>query len=292
MEDLISLEGAYDLHVHTHPCLFPRLTDDEGAVRAAAQAGLAGILLKCHHESTVSRARALQAQYPDLQVYGGIVLNGFVGGINPEAVEAALRMGARQVWMPTTDAKNHAVVHGSRGKYDVQDGRKDAEADLEGITIYGADGTLSEATREVLKLVAEHDAILGTCHLSPEEIFDLVREARALGVRKILITHPFFKVPSLDLPALQELTNMGAIAEFGYCTVSPMWHYATVQTVAETIRTLGARHCIIMSDGGQRHNPMPAEGLRIFAQCLYECGIGRDELDILMRENPAVLVSS
>ncbi len=291
MNKLISIEGAYDLHVHTHPCLFPRLVDDYGAVKAAAEAGLAGMMLKCHHESTVSRAAQTQSCVEGIKVFGGIVLNEYVGGLNPMATEAALRLGAKEVWMPTVDADNHAKVHGSKGKYDVQDGRNDGEVDLSGITVYDEDGNISENAKAILKLVAEYDAILGTCHLGKKEIFDLVAEAKKIGVNKILITHPYFKVPKLNLQEIKELVAMGAMAEFGYCTVSPMWHYATVQEVAATIKEIGAEHAIIISDAGQRHNPMPHESLRIFAQCLYECGLSESQIDYLIRQNPEKLIS-
>lgn len=287
---LISIEGAYDLHVHTHPCLFPRLADDYEAVCAAAEAGLSGIMLKCHHESTVSRARATANSIDNIEVFGGIVLNEHVGGINPSAVEAALRLGAKEVWMPTVDAENHAKAHGSKGKYDVQDGRKDDKQDLSGVTIYDQDGSISEETRTILGLIAEHDAILGTCHLGKTEIFDLVREAKSNGVKKILITHPYFKVPGFSRAETKELVEMGAMAEFGYCTVSPMWHYTTVQEVAATIQEIGAENAIIISDAGQQHNPLPHESLRVFAQCLHESGLSEKELELLMKKNPEMLI--
>ncbi|KUO51821.1 MAG: hypothetical protein APF76_02720 [Desulfitibacter sp. BRH_c19] len=288
---LINLEGAYDLHVHTTPCLFPRLCDDREAVAAAAAAGLGGMMLKCHHESTVSRARELQKDYDTFNVYGGIVLNDYVGGINPMAVEAALKMGAKEVWMPTIDADNHAKAHGSKGKYDVQAGGNTGDIDeTKGVSVFDAEGNMTKQTMEVLKLVAEYNVILGTCHLSQQEIFKVVKTARDIGVQKILITHPFFKVPAFAVSQIKELVSMGAIAEFGYCSVSPMWHYATVQEVTAAIKEIGAQNCIIISDAGQRHNPMPHESLRVFAQCLYECGITKDELTILMKENPQKLV--
>ncbi|WP_227767322.1 DUF6282 family protein [Zhaonella formicivorans] len=289
---LISLEGAYDLHVHTHPCLFPRLCDDRAAVTAAAQAGLAGMMLKCHHESTVSRARELQREFDNFKVFGGIVLNEYVGGINPQAVEAALKMGAKEVWMPTIDADNHAKAHGSKGKYDVQEGGSTGDgSEIKGVNVLDSEGNINRQTKEVLKLVAEFDVILGTCHLSPDEIYKLVKAAKELGVKKILITHPFFKVPALSVSQLKELVAMGAKAEFGYCTVSPMWHYATVQEVTAALKEIGAENAIIISDAGQRHNPMPHESLRVFAQCLYECGMSKEELRLLMVDNPKALLN-
>jgi hypothetical protein len=286
---LLSLEGAVDLHIHSHPCLFPRLVDDEQVAAGAAGAGLAAVVLKCHHESTVSRARALDRRFADLRVFGGIVLNYYVGGINPPAVEAALKLGARQVWMPTIDADFHAQVHGSRGVYDVQaGGRSDARA---GITVFAPGRQcLSDEAHEVLRLVAEYGAILGTAHLSFAESLAVVQRARELGVERVLITHPFFKVPALTPAQLRQLVELGAWAEFGYCTVSPMWGYATVAQVAATIRELGAERCVLMSDGGQTHNPPPQEGLRLLAQCLYEKGLSRAEIETMVSDNPRRLL--
>ncbi len=288
---MISLEGVFDLHVHSHPCLFPRICDDRDAVAAAAAAGLGGILLKCHHESTVSRACELQKSYEDFRVYGGIVLNEYVGGINPLAVEAALKLGGKEVWMPTIDADNHAKVHGSRGKYDVQEGGSTGDAEeVKGISVVDSDGNINEQTKEVLQLIADHNAILGTCHLSQDEIYRLIKTAKEIGVKKILITHPFFKVPAFSVSQVKELVKLGATAEFGYCTVSPMWHYATVQEVTAAIKEIGVKNCIIISDAGQRHNPMPHESIRVFAQCLHECGMSKEDISVLTKENPRGLV--
>src|SRR6185295_18176550 len=119
---------------------------------------------------------------------------------------------------------------------------------------------------EALELVAEHNAILGTCHLSPREIVTLVREARNVGIEKIVVTHPFFKVPNLDLDTIEELVRLGAMPEFGYCTVSPAWQYAAPEKIAAAVARVGASRCLLVSDTGQRHNPMPDEALRIFGQ--------------------------
>jgi hypothetical protein len=223
-----------------------------------------------------------------LHIFGGVVLNSYVGGINPKAAEAALKLGGKEVWLPTIDAAYHAKMHGSTGMYDVQvaAGKKKS---TEGIRLV-QDGEVIPAAREVFSLIAEHNAILGTCHQSYDELKVLIPAARKMGVRKILLTHPFFKVPGLTLDQIQELVALGSIAEFGYCTVSPMWAYATIPQVAKAIQALGAGNCIIISDAGQRSNPMPPEALRIFAQGLFECGITEGELDTMVRKNPAALL--
>ncbi len=167
----ISVEGAIDLHVHSYPSLFSRIGDDRVIVRAAAEAGMRAILLKEHYESTVSRAYLLKSEFPTIEIYGGIVLNSFVGGINPAAVEASLRMGAKAVWMPTVDAANEAQVFGSTVGYCSKDGDRRT---VEGITILEENGLRAEVY-EVIELVIEHKAFLGTGHLFPNEILALAR---------------------------------------------------------------------------------------------------------------------
>jgi hypothetical protein len=284
---LVDITGAVDLHCHPFPDLFPRLADDFDIVRAARDAGMKAILLKCHHESTVSRAYLVQRVIPGIRVFGGIVLNYYVGGINAAAVEAALRLGGKEVWMPTVDAGYHAEVHGGTGGYDSQQGGR---SQAEGIWVTDKEGRLKPEVKEVLELVAQHGAILGTCHISPREIIALVREARSVGVEKIVITHPYFRVPNIDLDTLEEAARLGAMPEFGYCTVSPAWQYAAPEKIAESVARIGASRCLLVSDTGQRHNPLPSEALRIFAQTVFEKGVPMEQVMKMITHNPMQLL--
>jgi hypothetical protein len=283
----VDITGAVDLHCHPYPDLFPRLADDFDIVQAARAAGMKAVVLKCHHENTVSRAYLVQRVMPGIKVYGGVVLNYYVGGVNPAAVEAALRLGGKEVWMPTVDAGYHAEVHGGTGGYDSQSGGRSR---AEGIWVTDADGKLRPEVKEVLALVAEYKAILGTCHLSPREIVALVREARDVGVEKIVVTHPYFKVPNLDLDTLEEVARLGAMPEFGYCTLSPAWHYAVVEKVVESVQRIGASRCLLVSDTGQRHNPLPSEALRVFAQTVFEKGVLMEDVERMIASNPLDLL--
>lgn len=282
----MDVDGAIDLHCHPYPDLFPRLADDFDIALAARDAGMRALVLKCHHENTVSRAYLVQRMVPEIRVFGGVVLNSYVGGINPAAVEAALRLGGKEVWMPTVDAGYHAEVHGGTGGYDAQKGGRSGE----GIWVADRDGTLKPEVTEVLKLVAEHQAILGTSHLSPKEIVTLIREARALGVDKIVVTHPFFKVPNLDLDTVEEVARLGAMPEFGYCTISPAWAYAVPDKLVAAIRRATPSRCLLVSDTGQRHNPLPSEALRVFAQTVFEkgadAGIDEAAINTMISKNP------
>lgn len=280
----ISVEGAIDIHIHTNPDLLNRIGDDRDIVRKAKASGMLGVQLKGHSESTVSRARLIGQEFPEVNVFGGIVLNRYVGGINPYAVEASLRNGGKTVWMPTVDANHHAKKYGRTGRYSVQE--LDSKGSKIGISVLKKNGDLIDELIEILDLINEYNAVLGTSHLSPEEIIKLIDTAKERKVEKICLTHPFVKVPGVDLDFLKIVVPKGVFAEFGYCTITPMWANAKVDQVRESIQALGAENCIIMSDGGQVHNPWPHEGLRIFAQSLHEKGITPKELERMMITNP------
>lgn len=285
--ELVDLRGAVDMHVHSHPDMFPRLTDDLEVAIAARDAGLRAIVYKCHHEPTVTRAYFTRSLVPGLEVYGGVVLNSYVGFVNPAAVDAALGLGGKVVWMPTADAGYHAQIHGSTGNYGTQKGGRET---ADGYWIFDDEDRIKDEVIEVLKLVAERNAILATCHLSPREIVALTERARKEGVEKIVITHPFYKVPNLDLETLRHLTNLGAIAEFIYTGVSPFWRSETIDQVAHAISELGASRCILVSDSGQRHNPVSPEALRLFAQMLLEKGVSNADITTMIRDLPTALL--
>ena len=107
---MLTLNGFYDLHIHSAPAPFVRIGDSADIARWCAEAGMAGIVIKSHFESTVSKAYharlAVRDAFPEFQVFSGIALNRGVGGVNPGAVELALQQGAKIVWLPTLDAAN------------------------------------------------------------------------------------------------------------------------------------------------------------------------------------------
>src|SRR3954469_15645814 len=79
-----------------------RSVDAFEAAREAAAAGHRAIVLKSHDSPTASLAWAVQRDVGNtISVFGGICCDREVGGMNPAAVEVALALGARIVWLPT-----------------------------------------------------------------------------------------------------------------------------------------------------------------------------------------------
>ena len=94
--------GAINMHCHHGPDPHrARSVDAAEAVAEAAAIGMAGVVLKSHAYPTGPIAILMQKTVRDLRVFGGICCDFEVGGLNPAAVEVALRTGARVVWMPT-----------------------------------------------------------------------------------------------------------------------------------------------------------------------------------------------
>ncbi len=274
--DDVDLSGTIDIHMHTAPDVRPRKLDALEAARQAAARGMRAIVLKSHWTSTTDRAALVQPAANGLRVFGGLALNESVGGFNPAAVEAALRAGAVQIWMPTISAAAHRHPRPAHG-----------------LTLDDAQGHLQPGVEEILRLVAEQDAVLGTGHLSTPEIMRLVPAARAAGVRKLVITHP--EHPPVEMPALlqEELRDRHGVL-FERCLIStlPNTDYEPIpfEALAAMIRRVGEASTILSTDLGQPENPYPVDGLASYIAQLLDAGFTQAAVDCMSRENPARLL--
>ena len=161
------LVGAYDLHVHVAPDVVPRAQDWLELGEAAQAAGLAGMVLKDHTGSTAGQAQLLNRIFPDRpRFFGSLTLNPPVGGLNPHAAAAALRLGAVVIFFPTYAAKCQIDRMGVDGFPEPFPWARTAGA---GIGILNTQAELKPEVLDILRLIAQHDAVLATGHLSPPE---------------------------------------------------------------------------------------------------------------------------
>lgn len=288
LQDIVNLKGAIDLHIHSAPCLFPRIADDIEMATEAKRVGMRAIALKSPFESTVGRAYHANKQVSGIDVYGGIVLNNWTGGINPSAVLKTLKMGGKLIWMPTFDSDFHAKVYGGTGKYKEKSMRFET-INQKPISVL-KDGELTNETKIVVEIVKEYDAILGTGHISENEIRLLVEYSARIGGIKIVITHPNWPTPGVDIDFLQAMAKLGAIAEFCASSIGPLTYFLPPIKAKEYIDILGTDNIILSSDCGVAFYPMPMEFLRVFASCLYESGVSIEQLKEMMIQNPKRLL--
>lgn len=272
-EDFI--KGLIDMHIHTAPDVGPRLLNDIEAASSARDAGMQAILIKSHYTLTADRASIAELEVGGIRVFGGLVLNAAVGGLNPEAVETALRMGAKEIWMPTISARH---VHSQRGEN-------------RGISVFTKDGKFSPELYEIIKLIIKHNAILATGHLSPEESLALVAYAQDIGLHKFLVTHPEAAFIQMPIQTQKDIASKGVFFERCYVdTTQVMDNPIRIRGIVKAIREVGVESTVLTTDFGQIGNPPPVEGMRSYLSDLITCDFKLHELRQMAEENPAYLL--
>jgi hypothetical protein len=277
----IRLEGAADLHCHFGPdARRERSVTAVEAARDAAEAGHTAVVLKAHDFPTASLAWAVAQQVDGVAVFGGICCDREVGGVNPWAVEVALRLGAKVVWLPTLTSQQ-----------DVDNG---VAARLGfppvGLRVVDDDGALLPETHEVLDLVAEHGAILATGHVSAAEHYAVAKAFAPRG--NVVVTHAMEELagPRLSVEQCVELADLGAFIEL--CAMTCLGALATksVKDIAHTIAAVGPARCTLATDYGQKVNPRPAAGLGAYVDALWDVGVREGDLRVMACTNPTRLL--
>ena len=284
------LRGAIDLHTHSAPSLFDRLVDDVELAEQARAAGMRAVLYKAHEQDTTGRAALVRRVVPGIRAFGGIVVNHVVGGLNPVAVDASIKLGARMVWMPTMSAQHHIAFFGGSHFGARMKGKTSAAGASQGLTVLDGTGRVRPEVQEILQLIAAAGICLSTGHLSLAEVQALVPAARMAGVSRILVTHPDLMLSGIEVADQKALADAGAILEKDVNTLGPPWHSTTLEAMVHSIREVGPARCVLATDYGQLHSPAPVEGLRIFVQLCLEQGIPEAEIRTMVADNPARLL--
>jgi hypothetical protein len=289
-----SLQGAYDLQIHVGPDVIGRRIDDIDCAKEFLDHGLKGFVLKSHYIQTGERAQVVTKAVPGIKAFGAITLNHSVGGLNPVAVEIAGRSGCKIVWMPTVDAQNETAgrLDGGSAKLPFW-ANIQRELAAEGISppplsLVDAAGKVTEPARRCMERIAKHNMILATGHVGRKEIFAIVNEAKAIGVKKVLVTHAEFPSQSLTGEEQKDLADLGAIIE--HCFTTTYTNKAPWETAFANIRKTGVSRTAISTDLGQTINPPVAEGFAMFAQKLLDAGFSADEVRTMAVTIPTRLV--
>ena len=282
------LKDAFDLHVHAGPDVIARRQDLVELARDAKQAGMAGLALKDHTTSTAGRCHALNRLFEGPPTfYGCVALNPPVGGLNPSAVESALREGARIVHFPTYGALNH-IQRWGRGKPPTA---FPIPADHAGSTIWDGSGGLRPEVDAILDLIARFDAVLATGHLSGQESLALLRRARERGVTRAMVNHVSESVATITLEQQREAASLGAVLEHAFFALTAACPgTVTIEEMRDQIRAVGVGSVVLTSDLGQLSNAPAVEGFAAHLESLLQAGMTRDELRVMTCDVPRRLV--
>lgn len=281
------LKGAFDLHVHCSPDVVPRAQDVYDLAHAAHKAQMAGVGLKDHTTSTVGRCQTLNRMYPNgPRFFSSIALNPPVGGLNPSAVEAALAAGVDFVYFPTYSAAHHIELYG-----DVTPVPHPADGICRLSVLEGESGTLTRDAQAIVRLIAEHDAVLATGHISPRESLTLLEHAQSQGVERMVVTHASQSVPDMSVDEQRKCVALGAVIEHCFLAVTDCCPGAiSLDVIAQQIRAVGTEHVILSSDFGQPVNGPPIEAFGKHAGQLLSLGFNESDLQVMLCDNPRRLV--
>lgn len=286
------LHGAVDIHVHQAPDIYPRIEDHLELAQGARSAGIRALCLKCHNFPTVQMAETTRKTVQGIDVFGSIVCNLHVGGVNPVAVEAALKYGARQIYLPTVDSTNHERLVGTIGEHgkglQVKGGLSDYTRNHPRIRVTDPAGAIDAALREVLQLVADAGVILNFGHVSIGEMQAVLAAARKQNVRRIVVDHPFFS--RLSVEEQVTLAELGVFINYTAGELLPRWWRVSIADFAASIRRIGVERMILSSDCGQLHNPPEPEAMRMMCQLLLEEGFSADDIKRMLHHNPAEIL--
>ncbi len=285
------LEGICELHVHCSPDLFRRPFDEISFAKNASSVGYRAVLSKCHFAVNADRAQLVRQVVPGIGFFGGVVLNHNVGGLNAEAVRAAIGFGAKEIWMPTLHAENHIKIMGAP-VYPTKAWEKQVDlGNPRGISILDKEGDLKPEVYEILDLIASADIILGTSHISREEVFALIKAAKRAGVNKMLVTHAGYRVTPWSIEDQMLMADIGAHIEYSVQSIIDVFDRCISSCeIAEAIKKIGADRCVMVTDLGQIANPHPIEGMRQFVYMMIANGITRQDIEKMTKDNPSKLL--
>jgi hypothetical protein len=288
------LTGAVDLHCHSGPSVMPRRIDHIEASKQAAEAGLKAILFKDHYYSVTPIAALLTDHFQDLnlQFLSGLALNNSVGGFNRYAVDHAIKLGANLIWMPTFSSQNHLDEH-KRDKDFEEKFPTTKEQMLAPTPLRAVDeaGNVLDEVKFILDLIAEHDLVLSSGHLHISEIWPLFDEAKARGVKRLLVNHPTYVVGA-SLEDITKLVEAGAYVEHSMCMFDERSKYKFYdpEDLDAMIKAAGVERTILGSDLGQVDNPLPVEGFRLVIGLCLDLGYAPEDIRQMISSNACDLM--
>lgn len=275
------MQGIIDMHIHAAPYVRARKLDDLELMESSVQRGVRAIVLKSHNVPTADRAylvnRVAAEKYPDVKftAFGGLCLNRPVGGLNPDAAETSLKLGAKVIWLPTNTAENHY--------------RKNGKDPSTGVVVT-RDGKAVDELQDIFALVKQYNAVLATGHIGAEECFPVVEAARAAGVEKIVITHPEFWVVGMTPEQQADIVRKyDVLLESVYAQPVNGSYKINIPDNIAAMKAIGPEHFVISTDSGQTVNPYWYESYTTYFKAVSEV-FTSEQVRKMTHDNPAWLL--
>lgn len=306
------MDGLVDIHVHGAPAggwLAGRPTVVHTTMEASKQK-VGALVFKDHNTMSCNfsqmvneafdiikdeKAKQGEEDFQPTKLYGGIVLNYPVGGLNPAAVTTALGYGdCKEVWLPSTSSKwqldNIAKEQGTMNST--------------GIAV-SENGELLPEMKEVLDIMADYNnnsagqrVALSACHVSNAEKFDVLRYIKKKGMDiDVIIDHVTQELTIATEEEFLEMIDLGAYLEFAETSCVPWtgmqdWIINfdfSFNLIKSLINKKGTDHLLLCSDSGQpSHEFVP--GWRSFLKTLLAQGVSHQHVREMSCDIPKKLI--
>jgi hypothetical protein len=289
LEDII--KQSIDMHVHIGPDLIPRkytlqslLIEEKGKI--------GGFVLKNHFYPTAPFIQEIK-QSSEIKLYGGVVLNNTIGGLNPEAIYASSMLvdSPIVVWFPTIHARNFLM----KSQYEIAPewvnnknfiARKSKEVCSIDVVV---NNKLTVDAIAVLKAIKKCKAVLATGHISWQEAVIVANKALELGITKIILTHPIYQKIAMPIAIQQQLAQEGCFIEIPYSMFSI--DSISLEQIIAQISTIHPKNIILSSDVGQPFSASPSQSLSSFVAKLIKRGVSMDAIFTMLVDNPQRLLN-
>lgn len=303
------MNGLIDIHVHGAPAggwLAGRPTVIQTTM-AASEQKVGGLVFKDHNTMTnnfgmiVNEAMEIVKklkeekgeEFTPTKLYGGIVLNDAVGGLNPTAVRTALSGygDCVEVWLPSLSAKwQNDCIYAERGL-----------PSPGGIVVSEENGDIVPAMVEILEIMADYNnnsegrrVALAACHVSNKEKFDLLRYIKKRGLDvDTVIDHVTQQLTIATEEEMKEMLELGAYLQFAETSCVPWtgmqdWviNFDFSFTVLKNLlNQYGPDQLCLCSDSGQpSHEFVP--GWRSFLKTLLAQGVSFENIRTMSVDVP------
>lgn len=268
-----------DFHVHSAPSLVHRHHEDPELPDLMTSLGVGTFVMKAHEGTTAERALLTGGG-----AIGAVVLNSPMGGANPDAVEVAARLGARVCWMPTLSAHAHRASHTS------QDLAAHKGVSFREVRVCDEQGELLAEWHDVIDVVAQHDMVLASGHISMDEALTVFRVARTRGVQRMLVNHPLLPFLGWRDEHQEQFAELGVHIEVG---VLADILAGSIEGFTATERVASSHPSSLLvfgSDLGHHMYPDFAEGLTAWLE-VAESRLGAPRLEELTQITGAGLLA-
>ncbi len=288
------LEGAIDTHCHGYPEIsfdVRMRTEDLEAFRLAAQAKMKGIVLKSHMWPTIGRVYQMKDKIAGIEIWSSITLNSSAGGFSPWVTESALKQGVKVIWLPTWSARNDLQRGGFSRLMKPWLPTLNRIKPEEGLTVFNSSGEIDQNVKEILALAKDYDVAIFTGHISPQESLAVAREAKKMGFKKLLLSHPDSNAVGATMEQVKQMAEMGFFIETTFLGLLPAFWRISLKEICQRIKEVGAKWWVLSTDAFFEWTPPPAEMMRMFIGSVLSGGMSADEVDLMVRKNPSELLN-